>query len=851
VELRIPDFALVLLVGATGSGKSTFAAGRFRPTEIVSSDRCRGLVADDETDQGATGDAFAILHAIAELRLKRRLLTVVDATNIRPEDRKGLVALARRYHALPVAIVLDLPESVCLARNAARTDRAIPARVVREQHQRLRRSLGSLKREGFRTVHVLEREAEVAAARIVREPLWCDRRGEHGPFDIIGDVHGCLAELEELLDRLGYVETERDRVLVRAHPEGRRAIFVGDLVDRGPDSPGVLRLVMDMAAAGSALAVPGNHDLKLVRKLSGRDVKVAHGLVETLAQLDAMPEAERRPFEDEVRRFLDGLVSHLWLDDGRLVVAHAGLKEEMQGRGSGAVRAFATFGETTGETDEFGLPVRLDWAAEYRGRAMVVYGHTPTPIAEWVNNTICIDTGCVFGGKLTALRYPERTLVEVQAARTYAEPVRPLAARGGPSAQQGADAILDIEDVTGKRSVMTSVAGAVRVEPEQAAAALEAMARFAIDPRWLVTLPPTMSPPETSARPDLLEHPDEAFASYAKAGVEQVMVEEKHMGSRAIIVLARDAAAARERFGVEDDRAGRVYTRSARAFFADEAIEAALVARLGTAMETAGLWDRLDTRWVCLDAELMPWSAKAQALIDGQYRPVGEAALAATVEAHRLAAAAIARGVPVQDLAERLARRAGNAAAYDAAWRRYAPASGPELLRLAPFHILASEGEVHSDKRHDWHMATLDRLAAADPALLVATAHRAVTLADPLQVAAAVRWWEELTAAGAEGVVVKPMGFVARGRKGLVQPAIKVRGRDYLRIVYGPDYTMPEHLTRLRERGLGRKRGLALREFALGLEALARFVAREPLRRVHECVFAILALESEAVDPRL
>jgi protein phosphatase len=199
--------------------------------------------------------------------------------------------------------------------------------------------------------------------------------------------------------------------------------------------------------------------------------------------LEAIPEPERQEFCDGARNFLDKLVSHLWLDGGKLVVAHAGMKEEMQGGGSGALRGFALYGETTGETDEYGLPVRLNWAAEYRGRAMVVYGHTPTPVAEWINGTICNDTGCVFGGKLIALRYPERELVEVPAARVYMESARPLDAPRGVTGQQAADTMLDIEDVQGKRTIVTHLAGSIRVEPENAAAALEVMSRFAVDPR--------------------------------------------------------------------------------------------------------------------------------------------------------------------------------------------------------------------------------------------------------------------------------------------------------------------------------------------------------------------------------
>jgi protein phosphatase len=238
-----------------------------------------------------------------------------------------------------------------------------------------------------------------------------------GPFDIIGDVHGCYDELRTLLERLGYTLGSR-----LAHPEGRRVIFVGDLVDRGPKSPEVLRLVMDGNAAGTAFCVQGNHDDKLVRKLRGRNVKISHGLAETLAQL----EFATKDFKREVADFLESLPTHYLLDERRLVVAHAGLREEYHGKRSGAARAFSLYGETTGETDEFGSPIRYNWAKDYAGEAMVVYGHTPVREPEWLNNTICVDTGCVYGGKLTALRYPERELVSVPAARVYYESARPF-----------------------------------------------------------------------------------------------------------------------------------------------------------------------------------------------------------------------------------------------------------------------------------------------------------------------------------------------------------------------------------------------------------------------------------------
>jgi protein phosphatase len=277
-----------------------------------------------------------------------------------------------------------------------------------------------LRKEGFRFVYTFTDPVEVAATEIVRTKLWNDKKDEAGPFDIIGDVHGCYDELCDLLENMAYAV---DRAACTAlPPENRRAIFLGDLCDRGPKNAEVLRMVITMAEAGHALCIPGNHDVKLLRKLRGADVKLTHGLDLTVSQL-----AQESPeFIDRVIVFLDGLVSHYVLDRGRLVVSHAGLKEAWQGRSSGRVREFCLYGETTGETDEFGLPVRLNWAGEYRGKALVVYGHVPSREPRFLNNTVCIDTGCVFGGSISAYRYPEAEIVSVAAAREYYAPAKPL-----------------------------------------------------------------------------------------------------------------------------------------------------------------------------------------------------------------------------------------------------------------------------------------------------------------------------------------------------------------------------------------------------------------------------------------
>lgn len=606
-----------------------------------------------------------------------------------------------------------------------------------------------------------------------------------------------------------------------------------------------------MEKAGTALCVPGNHEMKLLRKLRGKDVKLTHGLAQTMEQLEREP-AE---FREDVARFIDDLVSHYLLDDGKLVVAHAGMKEPLQGRGSGKVREFALYGETTGETDEYGLPVRYPWANEYRGKAVVVYGHTPVPEAEWLNNTICIDTGCVYGGKLTALRWPERDFVQVPAAKVYCEPTKPLTAPVPQvmlSAQHANDDVLDLADVFGKRIIETRLHRNVTVREENSAAALEVMSRFAANPRWLVYLPPTMSPPETSRRPGLLEHPEEAFGYFRREGVVRVVCEEKHMGSRAVVVACRDANVAKARFGVANGEAGAVVTRTGRRFFTDAKLEAESLDRLRAALGQSAFWDEHKTDWALLDCELMPWSVKAQDLIRDQYAAVGAASRGALADVLPAMEAAAGRGVDVGDLLPRTRERAHLVQRYAEAYRRYCwPVRSLDDLKLAPFHLLAAEGVVHTDKTHEWHMHALAKVCAADPKMLLATPYRVVPLDQPEVVNEAVRWWEDLTSQGGEGMVVKPLDFMVRGSRGLVQPAVKCRGPEYLRIIYGPEYSAPENLDRLRSRGLSVKRSLALREFALGVEGLERFVRREPLRRVHECVFGVLALESEPVDPRL
>ena len=781
-------------------------------------------------------------------------LTVIDATNIQQSARKQIIDLAREQNVHAAAIVLNLPESVMQERNKARPERNFPDRVIRQHCHDVKRSIRGLKREGFRFVYVINSLDQLENTEIVRTKLWNDKKELHGPFDIIGDIHGCCDELEMLLEKLGYVKEDG----VYTHPNGRKAAFLGDFCDRGNRNADVLRLAMDMVKSGNAIAVPGNHDVKLLKYLRGKSIAMTHGIDRTIAEIEAKGDS----FKSEVAEFIDSLISHYVLDDGKLVIAHAGLKQEYIGRGSARVREFCLYGETTGETDSYGLPVRLDWAGDYRGRATIVYGHIAAKEVKTQNSTYCIDTGCVFGGKLTAYRYPEREIVDVDALQQYYEPIKPLE----DAIDTDMGDMLTVGDFNRKLHIETELMPSIDVHENNAAAALEIMSRFAADPHWLIYLPPTMSPCETSQLDGYLEHPLQAFEYYRSHGIQNVVCEKKHMGSRAVIILCRNAETALKRFGITDGTRGIIYTRTGRHFFEDNAVEAALLDRLDDVLTQTNFWDGFKTDWVCLDTELMPWSEKAQGLIRTQYAPTGNAgagSLSAAVDALEKACQrrniafdvdkmTSGHNVDLGEVLERYKTKQNDIDRYIKAYREYCwTVKSIDDFRIAPFHILAVEGCVFSQEKHIWHMEYIRKYITGIDEVFMETPYLCVDTEDEASVQAGVDWWLELTAGGGEGMVVKPETFTAKQGIKLLQPAVKCRGREYLRIIYGAEYLSPDHLKRLKVRSLSRKRTLALKEFSLGMESLSRFVNKEPLYRVHECSFGVLAFESEPVDPRL
>ncbi len=838
MRIEIPANSFVALVGISSSGKSTFAKKHFFENEILSSDYFRGMLTNDENTQSVNEDVFETLYYIANKRLKRNLLTVIDATNLQRDARKKVLLQAKDQYVTSVAIVINTSLETAKARHELRDDRSFGVNVLTKQSHQLRKSINKLKREGFRYVFVIE-EDDLNNVEIIRNKLRSDKNDESGPYDIIGDVHGCYDELCILLDKCGYDVDKDNHIAV--HNE-RQAIFLGDLCDRGPKNVDVLKLVMNMVKTNNAYCISGNHDKKLERYLDGRNVTISHGLDLTINQL----ENESEQFCIEVKEFLSSLVSHYCFDDLRLVVSHAGIKEEMQGKASRKVREFCLYGDVDGSLDSNGKPKRKDWTKNYRGNALVVYGHTVKTNIANVNNTLCIDTGCVYGGKLSAYKYPENKIVSIDALSTYFEDESAIDLAVQPN-------ILKIEDVLHKRYFSTTIYKNILIDIEQSAKAFEVINQYAVSPQWLIYLPPTMSPAKTSSLSNYLEHPIEAIDYFRENGVREIICEEKHMGSRAVIVLCKNKTVAKERFSIEDDSIGVIYSRTGRPFFNNKSEEKEILDRLNKVLEMTNFWEDYNTGWVCIDSEIMPWSLKAKQLIKDQYASTGcSASNSLTKVLETVEAAKTVNPIELDNLTEKYKTIKDTIEPYKEAYRAYCwDVESINDYKIAPFHILATEGKVWTNVNHKEHMETIYKYICEVDNIFIKTKYKIIDVDNQSEVDEVIAWWIDHTANKGEGIVFKPLNYVTKINGKLIQPAIKCRGKEYLRIIYGPTYTLDASLDRLKNRGLKRKRALALSEFALGIESLQRFVDRRALYEIHESAFAVLALESESVDPRL
>ncbi|WP_186763798.1 polynucleotide kinase-phosphatase [Planomicrobium sp. CPCC 101079] len=863
MKIGLPHAGIVLLVGPSNSGKSTLlnsliTDGAIVPSEVIGSDQFRILVSDkefigwgDRPPDEAVGlmeeynsiskEAFSLMESLIETRCRLDKVSIVDATHLHSADRKRYIALAEKNHVPIISLVFDIPEAELLRRDENR-DFPRGKRRIKQQVQVFNREKRWLKKEGFASVYTIK---DVGALEFFRHanPL----KKEVGPgIDLVGDVHGCFEELLELLGKLGYQKNEEGLFV---HPDGRKFVSVGDVMSRGPASLETMQFFQQHVQRDLAFMVDSNHGWKIARWLDGRNVVLSHGDEKVEAEFAAYENEagseNAKQLKTELKDLLLQAPSHLIFTANGVPVltcAHAGIKDEFIGKQSAAVSDFCRYG-ATGGSDVQGKPIRKDWTASRTSQSLIVWGHDPKPRPLLINNTINIDQGVVFGGELTAYRYPEREFVSVSAKENYA------GTDGNPLHEWEKNRLSppNIAKFLNGYSVLTEELGEVKIQQEIVKPAIDSVSHFTVPIEQLLYIPPTMSPtPKPSSLVGYLEHPQEAIDYYRSNGIETLIAEKKHMGSRAVLLLFESKEAAKKQTGL--DTLGIIHTRTGKRFF-DAELEQQVVNRLHSELQKKGYFRKHKTEYVLLDAEIMPWNLKAKELISAQYAHVAENALLDRSALTGKLAAAAAENEQLTGWLKEYEQKQENAEAFRDVFQKYCwEVDALESIQIAPFHVLAHSGETFFHKPHTWHMA-MNREFADGSELFVATEFKLIT--DQASEDQVIAWWEEMTEDGHEGIVIKPESYIAKNKGKLLQPAIKVRGRKYLSIIYGMDYLQPEILARLKNRNTGKKQKMALKEFSLGLEGITRFQNRESIERVHECVLATLALESDPVDPRL
>jgi polynucleotide kinase-phosphatase len=863
--IHLPHAGIVLLIGPSNTGKTTLLNQLIQEeqilgSEVVSSDQFRVLVSDiefiswngrpkDESDalfneyQQISGAAFDAMDYIISKRCQLNKITFIDATHLREEEHDKYLQMGKKYHVPVIAMVLNISETELLRRDS---ERAFPRgrNRIKQQYQHFKNVLRFIKKKPYRRVYMLgEDELQILNITRLENPLYID---VGNGIDFIGDIHGCFDEFIEMLTQLGYQENEEGYYI---HPEGRKILSLGDVLSRGPKSIETLQFFHKHVSEGHAYMIDSNHGWKIARWLDDKNVKMAHGDENVAAEFE---EYERKNGSDAAVE-LKGQIKELLLEAkshyivrkngvNAVVAVHAGIKDHYIGKQSARISDFCRYGDSEG-LDENGKPIRKDWSISHKSSELILWGHDPKPQPLLVNNTLNIDQGVVFGGSLTAYRYPERQFVSVKAKQDYANvPDNPLKEwelkRLAPP---------NIMKFLEGYSVLTEHYGEIMIYDDGVKPALDDVSHYTLPLEDIVYLPPTMSPtPKPSRLEGYLEHPIEAFEYYQANGVETMVVEKKHMGSRGILFLFKNKEIAKEYIGRET--LGTIYSRTGRAFFQKE-LQERVVSTLNEALVKSGYFERYNTDFVLLDAEILPWNLKAKDLVLNQYAHVGEMALLDRTKLKDSLQQAIDSGKDVLNWVQEVDVGIENAKVFNEVYQKYCwETDGLEGIQIAPFHTLAHSTETFFDKPHTWHMEKNKEFSGIS-GLFLETEYRVVN--DEATMKKAIEWWEEMTEDGHEGFVVKPQSYITRHKGKLVQPAIKVRGRKYLHIIYGIDYLLPENLARLKKRNAGKKQRNALKEFSLGVEGVNRFVKRESLERVHECVLGILALEAEPIDPRL
>lgn len=859
MQFKLPNGAIVLVIGPSNSGKSTLLqslvdSGQLLESEIISSDYYRRLVADidfidftavsnDDEDivyeeyQRISEQAFHVLHTVVEARAKLNKVSIIDATNLRGFERVKYFEIAKRQHVPVLALILNTTKEQLLARDVLRDNPRGRKRVL-QQFNTLKYELKTIKKEPFAKIYKVNDER----IEIVREPNKLCLEIESG-FDIIGDIHGCYDEMLVLLKDLGYEQ----RGDVYVHPTGRRLISVGDIMSRGPKSIETMQFWLNQIEAGLSYMTDSNHGWKLARWLDGKNVSLNHGdeLVEQeFTEYEKVHgEEAAKALKEQFANMLLKAPSHYILTKNNMtkaVVTHAGIKDHYIGKESKRISDFCRYGDIQ-QTDSSSKPVRGDWFSQHKTSELIIWGHDVKVQPFKANRTINIDQGVVFGGELTAFQYPEQTLKSVKAFANYA------GTEDNPilEAKNKRFSPPNVAQFINGFAVHTTSGDQITIPRENALAAMDTFSHYTLPLEQVIYIPPTMSPtPQTSALPDYLEHPADAFHYYKKNGIQKLIAQKKHMGSRAVIFIAKNKEVAKEL--INSDSLGYITTRTGRAFF-EQKEQQQMVENIHAELVGKNYFEQFNTNFVLMDAEILPWNLKAQSLIDQQYETVAENAL---MDRYKLIEKLKAtEHVDVTSWMEEYTDKYKNAARFDAVFKNYCwPTNELSGIQIAPFHILAHSSSANFHQSHSWHMK-MNAYLAENSSLFIATEYRLIESEQDEQ--EVINWWKDMTENGHEGIVIKPFDFLAYHKGKLLQPAIKVRGREYLRIIYGMDYTNEDTMKKLKQRNPSRKMKNALLEFKLGLEGISRFVSLESSNRVHECALATLALESDTIDPRL
>ncbi|WP_042142010.1 polynucleotide kinase-phosphatase [Paucisalibacillus sp. EB02] len=864
MEIRLPYSGIVLLVGPSNSGKSTFLQNlidtkQILSSEVVSSDDFRVLVSNiefmdwknrpkDEADgiidqyQVISKEAFSLMDSLIEKRCLLNKMTFVDATHLHSDDRKRYIQIARKCHVPIMALVFDIDQNTLLARDDIR-ENPRGKRRIKQQYQTFKREKRFIKKEGYIASYFLSDMEDITLIRKSNNPI--EINIDNG-VDIIGDIHGCYDEMILLLEKLGY---EKNRENYYIHPDGRRFLSLGDIMSRGPKSLDTMEFFLRHVNVGLAYMIDSNHGWKIARWLDGRKVTLSHGdelIEEEINQFQEQYGEERtKDLKQQIKQLLLNAPSHYVLTKNSVpivVCTHAGIKDEFIGKQSYEISDFCRYGDTGG-FDESGKPIRKDWTIHHKTNSLIVWGHDPKPRPLIINNTINIDQGVVFGGELTAFQYPEKEFVSVKAAKDYSD------GSNNPLIEWEKNRLNppNITKFVNGYSVLTDDMGEIHVPKKHAIPAIDTVSHFTVPMEELVYIPPTMSPtPKPSVLDDYLEHPREVIEYYRSMGIERMVAEKKHMGSRGVLLLFKDRETGLNYVGRET--LGVIYTRTGRRFFKEET-EKEILLKINKGLRSNDYFRKYDTDYVLLDAEIMPWNLKAKELISNQYAHVSENAILDRRILKDKLKETVHSNPDVENWLQEYEEKLNNAHVFHEVFQKYCwDVEGIKQIQIAPFHVLAHSKQTFFHKAHTWHME-MNREFAKMIDIFVETEY--MVIEDNSSEEAVTQWWEAITTNGHEGIVIKPEFFISKHKGKLIQPAMKVRGRKYLNIIYGMDYLNQDNLTRLKERNTSKKQKLALREFALGVEGINRFVNGESIERVHECVLGALAMESDPVDPRL